>query len=391
MGELEDSAADLINVRAQARRTAEKNGLRLSVIMPVFNNGELLRTTGFPSLAASPHFSQTHVLLIDDGSTYESTRSAVAELASGYRNVTAFFLPKGGSGSASKPRNTGLSLVSTEFVSYLDPDDELLPGHWALLEALQMHADVELAIGNQVRVFSDEAKSVDNLRHYLHAPVRDGVWEAGPDVLARAKFRATNLSSWAARSDWLKTTGFEQVPGAAGQDSLFFMQVFSAARRFAAVANDTYRYHTQVPGSMVNAITADYFRKALLRERAQRDWLKQVGLFEQFLDLRFEHFFVTWYLEKFSDVPWPQREEAADLLGEIAALYVGDPTAHRWRFPQTMQFFGRWSVPSVEGLRPWAGTIRRGARRTATGAASQAGRAAAKIRRSVDTRRERDR
>src|SRR5699024_11427956 len=98
-----------------------------------------------------------HVLLVDDGSTYQPTVDAVCELAAGHPNVTAFFRPTGGSGSASLARNTGLALAFTDYVGYLDPDDELLEGHWALVEALDAHQDAELALGNQVRVLSDEA------------------------------------------------------------------------------------------------------------------------------------------------------------------------------------------------------------------------------------------
>lgn len=391
MGHTAESAEELTAAQRQVQRAAAEHGLRLSIIVPVFNNGEHLRTRAFPSLAASPHFAHTHVLLIDDGSTYQSTLDAVAELAAGHPNVDAFFRPAGGSGSASSARNTGLALCSTDYVGYLDPDDELLEGHWGLVEGLERHHDAELAIGNQVRVFSHETQTVDNLGHYLHAPVRAGVGEAGPEVLVEAKFRSTNLSSWVARTRWLKSTGLEQVPGAAGQDSLFFLQVFAAASRFAAVDRLTYRYHTEVPGSMVNAITTDYFRKALLREEAQRVWLEKAGLLSSFLQVRFEHFFVTWYLEKFARLPWAQREESAALLHRIAELYVGDPAAHRWRFPQSMQFFGRWSIPSVQGLRPWAGSIRRGAQKSAKGAAGQAARAAARLRQDVRTRRGLDR
>ena len=137
---------------------------------------------------------------------------------------------------------------------------------------------------------------------------------------------------------------------------------------------------------MVNTITTDYFHKALLRERAQRDWLQQIGLLEVFRQQRFEHFFVTWYLAKFESVPWPQREESASLLTEIAALYVGDPSTHRWRYPQTMQFFGRWAIPSVQGLRPWAGNLKRGAQKTAASAVGRAAQATQRLRQNVRTR-----
>lgn len=382
---------DLSAVTAQARGAAAEHDLTLAVIVPVFNNGEHLRTTSFPSLAASAHFSRMHVLLIDDGSSYRHTRDAVAELAHAHPNVTAFFRPTGGSGSASVARNIGLELAFTEHVGYLDPDDELLPGHWSLVDALSRHDDAQLAIGNQVRVRGNDDVDVDNIQHYCHRPTGDGLYHAGGEVLSQAKFRSTNLSSWVARTAWLKSTGLQQVEGAAGQDSLFFLQVFAAADRFAAVKEQTYRYTMDVPGSMVNTITAGYFRKALIRESAQTQWLQEAGLFDAYLEQRFEHFLVTWYLSKFDSVPWPQREEAAALITEIAALYIGDPSKHRWRYPQAMQFFGRWSIPSVDGLRPWAGQVKHGAQKTAQGASERAAKTLGSLRSHARTLRGRGR
>ncbi|WP_460690797.1 glycosyltransferase, partial [Nesterenkonia suensis] len=60
---------DLAAVQSQARRAAETLGLRLSVIVPVYNNGDHLRHKAFASLRRSSIFSQMHILLIDDGST----------------------------------------------------------------------------------------------------------------------------------------------------------------------------------------------------------------------------------------------------------------------------------------------------------------------------------
>ncbi|WP_168198702.1 glycosyltransferase family A protein [Nesterenkonia sp. NBAIMH1] len=355
---------------------------QLSVVIPVYNNGELLRTTSFPSLTASEHFDQMEILLVDDGSTYAATREAVAELAAAHTNVRAHFFDDGGSGSGGRPRNMGLDLASAPHIAFLDPDDAVLnDGLWQLGLALERHPSAQLAIGNQLRTYSDRTEHVDNLRHYTHSPRGGLLYAAGGDVLAAAKFRPTNLSSFAVRRDWLRAARIRQVHRAAGQDSLFFLQVFSAAEVFVACRTNTYEYHAEVPGSMVNALTDEYFRKCLLRERAQRTWLDDEGLLETYVRSGFERSFV-WYLRQLRRTPSEQRRQAASTLTRIAELYVEDPLRHRWRYPQSMAFFRRPGVPSPEGLKPWAAAARR---RAAEGSASLRDALAARRRRAGRT------
>lgn len=356
---------------------------RLSIIVPVFNTGEYLRTRAFPSLVSLPNFEQLHILLIDDGSTYSSTVDAVRELASAHPNVTAFFHDTGGSGSASRPRNTGVDLAETEFIGFLDPDDEFLgDGPWPLVDSLDAHSNAELAIGGQKRIYTDRIEQVDNVSHYTHSRRAAGLFDAGGSVLAAAQFRPTNLSSVVVRAEWLRGTGIRQVIGAAGQDSLFFRQIFAASSAFATSSAEIYAYHAETPGSMVNTVTAEYFAKCLVRERAQVEWLRSTGLLESYVSRGFERSF-AWYLPRLRRMPKEQRREARSVLEEIASLYV-EPAQHRWRYPEVMAFFRRASLPSIEGLKPLTAGARRRAQHTA-GRAVSAGR---RLSSSVRTRRD---
>ncbi|WP_162319658.1 glycosyltransferase family A protein [Nesterenkonia haasae] len=358
---------------------------RLSIIVPVFNTGEHLRTRAFPSLVRLPNFEHIHVVLVDDGSTYAETRDAVRELAAAHQNVTSFFHEAGGSGSASRPRNTGMDLADTEYLGFLDPDDEFLgSGPWPLVEALDNHPNAELAIGRQQRIYSDRTEQVDNVSHYARTSLTDGLYRAGGDVLASSRFRPSNLSSIVIRTEWLKRTGIRQVIGAAGQDSLFFRQIFAEATSFAAASAEIYAYHAETPGSMVNTVTVEYFAKCLVRERAQVEWLRSAGLVDSYVAHGFERAF-AWYLPRLRRMPKPQRREARAVLHKIASLYV-DPAQHRWRYPEVMAFFRRASIPSVEGLKPLTAVARRRARKTA-GQAILAGR---RLNSSVRTRRDLD-
>ncbi|GAA1811864.1 glycosyltransferase family 2 protein [Nesterenkonia flava] len=356
---------DLASINAEARVAVADQHLQLAVILPVFNNGDLLRERSFASLRRFPQFSRLHVLLIDDGSTDPDTVATVRELAQAYPNVTAFLHRTGGSGSASRPRNVGLALTHTPYVTYLDPDDEAHDDVlWRAHEALAQAPEAQLAITNQLRAGSEGWQDVNNIRHYDLHPLegRADLYRAGPQVLTQAQFRQTNLAALVIRTEWLKSTGIEQVLGAAGQDSLFFLQVFAAAETFLAHREPAYLYHADTPGSMVNAVGARYFAKCVIRERAQAQWLKESSLLEAYVRQGLERALVTWYLRKLKQVPGDdggfQRAECAQLIREIASLYVGDPSRHRWRYPQTMLFFRRPGLPSAQGLRAAAASVR---------------------------------
>lgn len=370
------SPSEFSTVQQQAHAAVQAHGLKLSVIIPVFNNGEHLRTRAFPSLVKSPHFQQMHILLIDDGSTYRQTQEAVTELASSHPNVTAFLHAPGGSGSASRPRNTGLQLSFTDYVGYLDPDDEIHgSGPWLLAQRLEETAAAQFAIGEELRITDEGSKQISQAKKYAPLLGEDGLHHIDATALRRIGFLPASIEATVYRTQWLKAQQLEQVPGAAGQDSLFFLQAMHAADTFLMVDQPVYTYYANVPGSMVNAIDAGYFRKALIREKAQVQWLQEAGLFEDFMEYRFEHFFVTWYLKKLKLVPKQQRRESAQLLREIAAVYVGSPPSrHSWGHPPAMAFFRSPGVPSEEGFELWTRPLRQKLHRAKHAAKNRAGR-----------------
>lgn len=355
---------DLEAAKTEIRQTAQAGHLELSVIVPIYNNGEHLRHKAFASLRRSPHFPRTHVLLIDDGSTDPVTVATVEELARTYPNVSAFRHGTGGSGSASRPRNTGLDLTATEYVTYLDPDDEELEaGYHLLQERLAEKPEANFALGTQV-TWTNKHRILRVHDWYTDIPERDGLRWPTRDTLREIRFRPSSIEGVVARTEWLQSLGLTQPVGATGQDTFFFQQMMFHARAYLPVDQPVYTYYGAVDTSIVNVVSPGYFRKYLILEAARASWLREVGLLQDYLDTRFEHFFVTWYLWKFSRVPAEQRDEAADVLAEIAAFYVGDPESYAWQTPEALRFFGQHRLPSPGKLRPLAGRIKRRALNT---------------------------
>ncbi len=326
-------------VGARVRSTAEELGLELSVIVPIYNNGDHLRHKAFASLRRSSIFERMHILLVNDGSTDPGTTDTVEELAAAWPNVSAFHHARGGSGSASRPRNTGLELTSTPYVTYLDPDDEeLADGYAELLETLKSEPGANFALGNMA-VWTNRLL-VQDYHDWFAAEIeqRDGLFRPEKDSLAKIRFRPASIEAMVARAGWLQSLGLEQPVGAVGQDTFFFQQLLHLTEAYAAVHRPVYTYYGAVETSIVNVVSPNYFRKYLGLEQARASWLEEVGLKQAYLETRFEQFFITWYLRKLQQVPEHQRAEAAGVLREIAELY-GE---HRWKDLEARRFFKRY-------------------------------------------------
>ena len=106
------------------------NPARVSIIIPCYRAAATLRRAAASALDGAPNGVQ--LLLVDDGSP-DDTGAVCDELANTDARITALHRPNGGAGAA---RNTGLDAADGDWVLFLDADDELLPGLWQALDAL---------------------------------------------------------------------------------------------------------------------------------------------------------------------------------------------------------------------------------------------------------------
>lgn len=112
--------------------------LDLSIIVPVYNEGELLRRLVDSILFQEPSTLTYELLLIDDGSQDESPRIC-DEYAQKYEQVKAFHKPNGGCVDA---RRCGLSHAQGRYIAFADGDDYVEKDYLKNIEtALEHKAD----------------------------------------------------------------------------------------------------------------------------------------------------------------------------------------------------------------------------------------------------------
>lgn len=295
----------------------------LSVIVPVYNNGPYLVRKCLESLRRSTAFPDMEIILVDDGSTSPETRAIVREMAGLWDNVRTHLFPPGGSGSASRPRNKGLEMASTPWVTYLDPDNEAVGDGYATLLRTCQDTGVDFAIGDMLRYAKTRTltRNVGILRSVIRTN-EHGVGEVPHDALTRINFQPMSIQALVADTQWLKSLQLEQPVGALGQDSLFFQQMLHGARTVALVDEPIHTYYGEVAGSMVNTVTPTFFRKYLPLEEARSRWLREHDLFDEYVRRRMRRYVTVWFLPKFNKAVAPDdREEAFELLESLCGTY----------------------------------------------------------------------
>lgn len=255
---------------------------RLSVVMPVYNNGRHLYGKGFASLRRSSVFADMEILLVDDGSTDPLTLLIEEDLVESYPNVRLYRFEAGGSGSASRARNKGVELATAPYVAFLDPDNEAVNDGYARLLGLAEAEQRDLAAGNLYETVLNPTL-VDCYTPIVQAAGADTFDEGFGTTLQDTGFRCAGLQAMVIRTQLIRDNCLEQVPGAVGQDALFSRQLFSCARRIRMLDLPVCICYGGVTGSVTGENGPAYFRKVLLLQQPMARWLESAGLMEAFM------------------------------------------------------------------------------------------------------------
>lgn len=293
----------------------------LSVIVPIYNNGEYLEEKCFKSLVRSTIFEKMEILFVDDGSTDVNTKNIINRLRRRYPNIKHFAF-ESGSGSASRPRNKGVEMASTKYITYLDPDNEATgDGFKKLFEVMEQNPELDVSIGN---IIKEDTKGRGILRYYATARKFNDNKDYISDTkafLKRSGLRAQSIQAMIIKKDVIKNNNIRMVEGAAGQDTLFFQEVMLAAKNAMVVDEFIHVYYAAVTGSVTNSVSKTLFDKYMILEKIRLPFLIENGLLETYMNERFNFYFKYWYMPRLNKVVEEEREEAIRQFLSIHSMY----------------------------------------------------------------------
>ncbi|WP_226670839.1 glycosyltransferase [Metabacillus litoralis] len=318
-------------------KVIEPSKPKFSVIVAAYNNGDHLYSKCFMSLRRSSMFNEMEVIIVDDGSTDDYTPKIVSRLARLYPNVKAHFYKDGGSGSASRPRNKGVLMASTEYVTYLDPDNEAINDGYTKLYQSICHSDVDVVIGNIIKVDTN-----DRLVDYYKAvkekyPTKDIFGNRDSrELFIETSFKVQSIQAMLIKRTLLLEKDLKMLVGVVGEDTIFFYDVLLHAKNFTVINETIHLYYAGVEGSAVNNVSARTFMKYKELEDEKILFLEKNHLLHAYMQLRFEYYFKNWYMKKLELVKEEERKESEETLYQIYQLYEQhlpsdlDETIKKW-------------------------------------------------------------
>jgi len=288
----------------------------LSVIIPIFNNGEHLYGKCFNSLTRSSMFDDMEIIFVDDGSTDDRTLKIEDYIKSQYSNVIVYKFNDGGSGSASRPRNKGVEIASSKYITFLDPDNEAVCNGYAKLYNIAEREDFDLVFGNIYKYNNDI--SYFNYYNTVKQKTNKDCFFDGFNI-KDVNFLAVSIQAMVIKKEVIIKNNIEQVIGAVGQDTLFSWQLLSVSKRIKVCEFPIHIYYAQTSGSVTNSININFFNKTLALQKYKIKWLKESNLITDYMELKYNHYATNWILKKLSVSE--NSEECAKVVEKILDVY----------------------------------------------------------------------
>lgn len=130
--------------------------VKISVIVPVYNVENYLEIC-IESVISQKNFQDIELILIDDGSTDQSSK-IIKKYTESYTNILDYYQENAGQ---SKARNKGIQHAKGEYIYFLDSDDLIPDLAMEHLYNLAVKEDLELILFEGKSFFD---KSVDNMK-----------------------------------------------------------------------------------------------------------------------------------------------------------------------------------------------------------------------------------
>lgn len=199
-------------------------------------------------------------LLVDDGSIDDTGDIFAAAAASDARFRLVRHEQPRGLGAA---RNSGLDLVDTPLLGFLDGDDELEPGALARLTGTLAHTGSDFVVGAYVRsrlAVGGSAYTAGRVQPWVAAatsPERHGT------TLAEHPRAAANIVAWSKVSRTAFWQDLRFPEGVAYEDQVVAQQMYTRATAFDVVPDVVVRWRLRADGS---SITQGRARLPVLRD-----------------------------------------------------------------------------------------------------------------------------
>lgn len=293
----------------------------LSVIIPIYNNGEYLEEKCFKSLLRSSIFHKMEIIFVDDGSNDKQTKYIIDRIIRRYPHIKLYSFETG-SGSASRPRNKGIELATTKYITYLDPDNEATgDGYKRLFEHIQNDESLDMVVGNIIK----EDNKTRKLMQFSGAVKK---YNGNKQLITNTKsflknsgLKSQSIQALIIKKDIITKNNIKMVEGAVGQDTLFFHEIMLSSKKCLSIDEYIHVYYAAVTGSVTNSVSKSLFDKYLKLETERISFLLKNQLMTSYMEQKFNFYFKNWYLPRLKKVKENEYNNAVKTFLKIYKMY----------------------------------------------------------------------
>ena len=216
----------------------------ISIIVPTYNVEKYIRTCIESILAQT--YRNIEVIIVNDGSTDQSL-AVISDLICSHHNVKVINQKNQG---VSVARNTGIDVATGKYITFVDPDDKIMPDFVSSLYQIADKTGADIVRGS----FRD-----------FNGNIPKG-W--GPDfnvptncgTIVLDQFLSSNISFVVVTSiyrlDFINSNHIRFTPGILLEDGDFTTRAYMLAKLVATSPEPNYAYRINRPGSILTTKNA---------------------------------------------------------------------------------------------------------------------------------------
>ena len=216
--------------------------------MPVYNKEKFLRRS-LDSIVKLSRFDEFEVIIVDDGST-DNSAAIIKEYCDKYDNMQLIAFDKG-SGSPSKPRNTGIAKSTTDYLIFMDPDDEIInDGYSVLLSAMEKY-DSDIIIATRIGVTESGVKTFTDFIDEDFTYVNSNEYSYKKDLLDRRPYILKTIYK---KSIIVDNNIVFNEKIRTSEDRCFDVACMAYATKMTKINDIVYKYTAEAEGSITTSV-----------------------------------------------------------------------------------------------------------------------------------------
>ena len=248
----------------------------ISVIIPVYNSGELLKRLINSLLQQT--YRDLEILLINDGST-DNTEQICKEIIEKDSRFQYFYQKNAGVSAA---RNYGIIKSRGEYIAFLDADDEIDNNYFEELLSVCRYADIAIC---DVRLEDTTGKLISKFT----LPNQVLTSEEALNYLLKRQHINSGPCAKLFKYSFIKQLRFPDLK--VYEDILFVMKAFANSHTIGITDNTAYHYYQNEQSAMHNAVQSPSMDIVIVTDEIMKFIIKRKFLEDQCVYIALSHLY----------------------------------------------------------------------------------------------------